>query len=265
MMVSVLMGVYNAADTVERAMNSLLRQTFSPLEILVCDDASTDGSLGVLRALQERHPDKIRLLQNAENQGLGATLNTCFAHATGDYIARMDADDVSLPMRIQQQADFLESHPAFAMVGCNAEKFDEQGIYGELRYPKAPQPRDFLWNNPFLHPSMLIRAAVLRELGGYDPRNWCKRCEDYELWMRLYAAGYRGYNLPDILFQYYEGQENLIKRKYRYRITEARVRFRGFRDNKMLLRGLPYVVKPLLVGLLPGKMLREMKKKRKLA
>ncbi len=245
------MGVYNGADTVERAIASIFQQTFQDFECIVCDDGSTDGSGAVLCACREKYGQRLMLLENERNIGLAPTLNRCLAAAKGEYIARMDADDISAPERLERQLRFLAEHPDVSFAGCCAKKFDEAGVYGEFCYPACPSVKDLRWNACFIHPTVLIRRAVLDAVQGYDERDSRVRCEDYDLWLRLYAMGCRGANLQEKLFFYYEGSGNLCKRKYRYRINEAVVRAAGFRANKMLLRSLPYVVKPLIVGLLP--------------
>ena len=259
MVISVLMGVYNGADTVERAIASIFQQTFQDFECIVCNDGSTDGSAAVLRACKQKYGQRLVLLENERNIGLAPTLNRCFAAAKGAYIARMDADDISAPERLERQLRFLAGHHNVSLVGCCAEKFDETGVYGEFCYPARPSVKDLRWNACFIHPTVLIRREALNAVQGYDERDSRVRCEDYDLWLRLYAAGYHGANLQEKLFFYYEGSGNLCKRKYRYRINEAVVRAAGFRANKMLLRSWPYVVKPLIVGLLPGQLLKKLR------
>ncbi|WP_040658598.1 glycosyltransferase family 2 protein [Oscillibacter ruminantium] len=260
MKVSVLMGVYNGADTVERAISSIFQQTFQDFECIVCDDGSTDDSSAVLCACQQKYGPRLVLLENEHNRGLAPTLNRCLAAATGAYIARMDADDVSAPERLERQVAFLQTHEDVSFVGCCAEKFDETGVYGEFCYPAFPSVKDLRWNACFIHPTVLFRREALEAARGYDEGESRVRCEDYDLWLRLYAMGHHGANLQEKLFFYYEGSGNLCKRKYRYRVNEAVVRAAGFRANKMLLRSLPYVVKPLLVGLLPVKLRNRLQK-----
>lgn len=260
MMISVLMGVYNGADTVRAAIDSVFHQTFQDFELIVCDDGSTDNSLAVLELCQEQYGARLIILKNLKNIGLAPTLNHCFTAATGDYIARMDADDCCAPQRFEKQIDFLQSHSEIGFVGCCAHKFDETDVYDQFCYPAYPNLKNLQWNACFIHPTVIFRREVLEAAGGYDEGNRCVRCEDYDLWLRLYAMGYKGANLQEKLFYYYEGSQNLSRRKYRYRLNEAIVRWHGFQKNKILLTSLPYVVKPLLVGLLPARQLQRMKR-----
>ena len=165
----------------------------------------------------------------------------------------MDDDDVSKPDRFQKQLDFLETHSQYQWVGSLAELVDSHGVWGIESVPETPQGRDFLWNSPYIHPSVLFRAGVLLEHGGYDPSHSVLQCEDYELFMRLHSRGNQGYNLQEPLLQYREGRDSYRKRTYRRRIREMKVRYRGFQDLGILRPGtFFYVMKPLLVGAVPA-------------
>ncbi|HEX3018062.1 MAG TPA: glycosyltransferase [Caproicibacter sp.] len=261
--VSILMGVYNDADTVDTAIASIFNQTYQNLELIVCDDGSTDGSSAVLEACQRKYGERLVLLSNKTNCGLAVTLNRCFSVAKGLYIGRMDADDRSSPERIGRQVEFLQAHNEISFVGCCAYKFDGDGVYDTVIYPPYPNKRDLLWGSCFLHPTVMMRRSALETVHGYCEQKSCLRCEDYDLWLRFYSMGFRGANLQEKLFYYYEGSKNLAKRKYRYRVTETIVRVKGFYANHMLVRGLPYVIKPLAVGLLPAKLLLALKNRNK--
>lgn len=257
--ISVIMGVYNSQNTIADSIESILNQTYTNFELIICDDGSTDKTYDILLKYKELYDNKIILLKNKTNLGLSKTLNKCLGLVSGDYVARMDSDDISKSNRFEKQIEFLNKNPKFSMVGSNATKFDEKGVYGNIIYPESPRIKDFLFNNPFIHPTMLIRYDVLKELNGYNESLYCTRCEDYDLWFRMYSKGYIGFNLQEFLLNYYEGTQNLKKRKYRYRLCEAYVRFLGFKNNKILLKGLPFVIKPLIVGLFPLKIIRKLK------
>ena len=251
-LISVIMGVYNCKDLfkLEKCVQSILNQTWKDWEFIICDDGSTDDTRLMLEELKERD-SRIRILHYDTNQGLGYALNYCIRESRGKYIARQDDDDVSAPDRLEKQIHFLEEHPEYAFVGSVAKIYDDRGDWGEYLLPEQPTKHDFLWNNPFLHPSLMFRSEVL-ENTMYDPSRKFLRCEDYELFMRLYAMGYRGYNMQENLYRYFIHLDpNKKYRKMRFRIIEARVRFRGFRMLGMGLIGIPYVFKPILIGLIP--------------
>ena len=259
--VSVIMSVYNPGDfsQVRLAVESILDQTLEDLEFLIYDDGSDQGTGKLLRELAGKD-DRIRLLGGGENKGIAAGLNACIRQSRGEYIARMDADDISLPRRLERQAEFLSSHPEYGFVGCCAGLLEGSRIRGHRSMPEAPKSRDFLPYSPYIHPSVMFRRPALTEAGGYSESRHTLRCEDYDLFMRLHVLGCYGYNLQEELFLYREDTAAYQRRKFRYRLDELRLRRKGF--PALGLRGplvLAAVFRPLLAGLLPKKLLKWMK------
>lgn len=254
---SIIMGVYNEKNTsqVKKAINSILNQTWNDFEFIICDDGS-DKSFSDWLCSYCKKDKRIRFIRNKQNAGLAVTLNHCLKIASGDYIARMDADDISVPERFEKQIYFLEKNTEYAMVGSNAQLIDEENIWGRRVMPEKPEKKDFLKNSPFIHPSMIFRTEALRQLHGYSNQNYALRTEDYELFMRAYSMGMRGYNLQECLVLYREDKNAYKKRKYRYRICEYHVRKKGFQSLGIYKGNFRYVVKPLIVGLIPKRILR---------
>lgn len=259
-MISVIMGIYNSPnkEQVELSINSILNQTYTNFEFIICDDGSTDDTYMFLQEFASKDK-RIVLLHNDKNNGLAFTLNTCLKKAKGKYIARMDADDIALPDRFAIEYDFLELNPQYAMVGCNINYIDDGGIWGYRMLPEKVKKEDFLFSSPFVHPSIMIRTEVLKRLDGYRVESVTLRQEDYDLWMRLYAAGYEGYNIQQVLLNFREDKYSYGRRKYRYRLDEAYVRYRGFRSLGLLYKGFLYVLKPVLVGLIPNVVLKKIR------
>ena len=125
--VSIIMGIYNCAPTLPEAVDSILAQTFTDWQLVLCDDGSLDDTYAVAARYQAAYPEKVVLLQNERNMGLNHTLNRCLAAATGEYVARMDGDDISLPTRLEKEAAFLDAHPEYAIVSTPMIFFDENG------------------------------------------------------------------------------------------------------------------------------------------
>lgn len=261
--ISVIMPVYNMADDplLDQAVNSILHQTFQDWELILCDDGSTDDTLHHLYRFAVAD-QRIHILKNPVNRGAGYARNACLRTAAGMYIALMDADDFSDSKRLEKQADFLESHPEYAFVGCNVWLRDRQGVWGRRRMEERPDSESFLDTLPFVHPSVMIRAEAVHALGGYSQMRIARRAEDYEFFMRLYAAGYRGYNMQQELLGYLEEPDSYRRRKYKSRIAECAVRLQGFRRLGILKGHSRYVLKPLAVGLLPARLLYLQHKRR---
>lgn len=249
--ISVIMPVYNSEKTVGASIDSILNQTFQDFEIIICDDASTDESYEVIKQYEEKHPKTIKILKNVDNLKSSATSNKCIDVAKGDYIARMDADDISLPNRLEKQMRFLEERPEYDFVGCSIQVFDDNAVWGMRSFPEYPAKKELLWNLPFCHATTMFRADALRKVGCYRVEKITRRCEDMDLFLRMYAAGMKGYNIQEVLFKVYEGRGAYRRRKYRFRFDEVKVRYHGFKALGLMPKAIPYVIKPLIVGLLP--------------
>ena len=188
----------------------------------------------------------------------------CLKEAQGTYIARQDDDDISLKDRLKKQVDFLDKHPEYAIVGTLADVFDDSGKWGEYNVEEKPTKTSFYWNSPFMHPNIMMRKEALDNCQGYRISKETRRCEDLDLFMRMYAKGYKGYNIQEKLYEY--RIVNDPKKKYRpmkYRIDEAVVRFKGYKALHILnIKGMFYVFKPIIIGLIPQKILYYIKQKR---
>ena len=255
--ISVLMGVYNQKDhkAIEQAIDSILNQTVQNFEILIYDDGSCEEEAIFLKKL-EKKDSRIRLFRGRINRGLAYALNQCLKIAKGTYIARMDADDICAPERLQIQKEFLDTHLEYAFVGVGTRLFDEQGVWGIRFMPKYPNTKDFLKYSPYIHPSVMFRKSVLEQVGGYQVSKDTLRCEDYELFMRLYCNGMYGYNIQQPLFFYRENRDWYDKRKFKQRIAEMKIRYQGFQKMGILSwKTLIYVVKPIGMMVIP-KMIR---------
>lgn len=259
--VDVIMAAYNEEMRVSISIESILTQTYTDWRLLICDDGSKDRTFEIISEYALMYPGKIIALKNNINKGLTYTLNKLISMSNAKYVARMDADDKSRPDRLLKQVSFLDANMEYAMVGTAVEKYDENGFFARTIYPEKPDKKSFLWNSPFAHPTIMIRKDVIKDLNGYKDESRTLRCEDYDLWMRLYAKGYKGYNLQEPLFEYYEGRYSYNKRKFKYRISEMRTRYYGFKKMNLLPGGLIYVIKPLIIGIIPNQFIAYIKKR----
>ena len=187
--VSVLIPVHDGGAFFRAAVESVLAQTFRDFECLILDDGSTDGSGKIADELARRDP-RVRVIRR-ENRGLVATLNELADAARGEFLARMDADDVCLPQRLARQLEFLLWHPAAVCVGCAYWMIDESDRrIAQIRVPAddaAIQRSALRGHAPISHPSAMIRASALRRAGGYRAAFY--PAEDLDLWLRLGELG----------------------------------------------------------------------------
>lgn len=237
------MGVYNCADTVAVAIDSILAQTFIDWEFIICDDGSTDQTLKQVQNYSLKYPDKFWVIQNRKKCGLNYTLNQCLEYARGEYIARMDGDDLSLPERLEKEVTFLDSHPEYAIVSTSMIFFDDKGDWGSNRVIERPQIKDFVNHAPFhCHAPCMIRKEAYLAVGGYTVDKRLLRFEDCNLWYKLYAAGYRGYNLQEPLYKMRDDRNAFRRRTPSARMRGVYVQWVGFRLIKMPLRYYPYLM-----------------------
>ncbi len=194
--ISVILPVYNADKYVAEAIESMLVQTFSDFELLLIDDGSTDDSLGVLQHYAVR--DNRIVLISRENRGLVASLNEGIALARGKWLARMDADDIALPRRFERQIAWLNQTHA-DICGSWVQTFGAKSIM--WRYPVSHEACEMqlLFDVPVAHPVVLAHTNVFRSLG-YDSR--FAQVEDYDIWQRAWAAGFKFANINEALLRY---------------------------------------------------------------
>jgi glycosyltransferase involved in cell wall biosynthesis len=197
--VSVLMPVYNTAPFLREAIDSLLAQTLGDFELIVIDDASTDGSWEIMRA-RAAADSRIILLRNESNLRQASSLNRALAVMSGHYFIRQDSDDLSLPNRLADLAGFLDEHPQTVIAGSAIGLMDEDGkLCGRARYPLSNQGIQALavLRTPFTGASVMMRGSVLRDNRlAFDPA--MIHGEDYDLCSRFLALG-QGANLPQVL------------------------------------------------------------------
>lgn len=200
--ISVLLPVYNGAPYLTASIDSILSQTWQDFELIIINDGSRDESAAIIGSYVD---PRIRYFEQ-NNIGLAATLNRGIELARGQFVARQDQDDISLPQRFDRQVEYLTLHPACGMVGTWADIWREGTTTGRtLRHPaeNALLQLELLFDNPFVHSSVMIRKTLLLETGGYavDPR-W-QPPEDFELWSRM-ACHSELANIPEPLLIYRE-------------------------------------------------------------
>ncbi len=248
--VSIVMAAYNAAEYLAAAIDSILAQTFTDFECLIIEDGSTDSTLDMLRQYAARD-ERIKLIIHQKNQGLIASLNDGFRAAKGEYIARMDADDILFPERLQEQYEYMETHSDTVVLGTQAVFMDDDGsIYGietfllhdeELRVEMA------LKGGQFRHGAMMIRASVVRGHDLYYDDS-AVYYEDYEYWTRLMRYG-RGENLPEVLYYYRKSNTSITATRRPQMVAgTALVRSREYELLKLPAFGVGGFVRTLRVA-----------------
>ena len=255
MKISVVMAAFNAEKYLREAMDSILAQTYGDLELIVLDDKSTDGSLQILKEYAAADP-RVVVLENEQNMGLTKSLNKGLAVAKGEYIARMDADDISVPDRFAKQVAFLDSHPDYSFVSCIGRYIDEEGREEQLRlFPETHEEICAMMPkvDAVMHPGVMFRREDIARIG-----NYCEDfrvVQDYDLWFRGMAAGYKFYNIQEPLVLFRRNDSYNTRKSKAYRLVDYRVRKKGYKLNKIPLHKRVYLIVPLALAYIPPKVM----------
>jgi glycosyltransferase involved in cell wall biosynthesis len=198
--ISVVMSVYNGAKYLDYALYSIVNQTYKNFEFIIIDDGSTDETWNILNRCGDV---RLRLFRKNKNEGLVSGLNRGIAEARGEYIARMDADDIALPKRFETQVNFLDHNDKVVALGTRAIQINHEGriINDIVNITDPKRVRLYLERglNPMIHSSVMMRKKIVNEAGGY--RDAFKHAEDYDLWLRMLELG-DICNLRDRLMMY---------------------------------------------------------------
>lgn len=245
--VTLLMPCYNAEETLAECLDSIQCQTFASFELLAVDDGSQDGSTRIILDRQSRDA-RIRLLSPGR-VGLVRALNLGLAAARTPLVARMDADDIMAPERLEKQWDFLHAHPDIALVGCQVRLFPEAYIRDGFREYVRWQNRcltpedmadEIYWESPLAHPSVMFRKAVVEAVGGYREGDFP---EDYELWLRMNQAGLRLAKVAEVLLAWRDHATRLTRTDPRYaRLAFDILRARFLAQDPRLASDRPLVI-----------------------
>lgn len=224
--VTVLMPVYNGEQYLSEAIESILNQTFTDFEFLIINDGSTDRSVDIIESYDD---PRIQLVHNGKNLKLITTLNRGIDLARGEYIARMDSDDISLPDRLAKQVEFLDTNPLCAVVAVKITQIDASGrLLGDWKGDRGAVTAEGIRKhlpvvNCIAHPGVMMRKSIVSRYR-YDPSQ--RHAEDYDLWLRLCSDGYRIEKIGEPLLKYrvHGMQVTSINSQVGYGIADIRVK-----------------------------------------
>jgi glycosyltransferase involved in cell wall biosynthesis len=217
--ISVLLPVHNGECYIAEAVESILHQTYRDFELIVIDDGSVDLTAKIIRSFRDK---RILHIKHERKLGIVASLNEGLELAKGEYIARMDADDISLPRRFELQLDYLREDPTVGVLGCRVIEINSSGnVLREIHSPLLDSQIRWLmcFENPMRHPTVLTYSQLLRDLGGY--RNF-RASEDYDLWQRM-SEKTRLANLGNFLLLYRLHGSNASQAPNRLKVSERRM------------------------------------------
>lgn len=198
-LISVIMPVYNGMPYLEQAIESILKQSYKNLELIIVDDKSTDDSVLFAKKIKDT---RVRIIRNLKNIGIANSLNIAIDSSRGDYIARMDADDISMPKRLEKQLKFLQKNKSISICGSFVYLINDKGeIIGTKKYPEKNKDLKKALNfySPIIHPTFFGKSTFFKKLSGYNPD--FEYAEDYELLVRS-REKYKMANVPQYLLKW---------------------------------------------------------------
>ena len=229
-LISVIMSVHNEKEYVSDAINSILAQTYQNFELIIIDDYSDNETADICNVFYKNWPTKIRLFRNEHNIGLTKSLNIGLKHAKGDFIARMDADDISLNNRFETQINYLIDNSDIDLVGSFYDEIDKNGktIRENVKFETEPSIINWrlFFENPIPHPPIMLKKEILNNMGGYNEK--IKFSQDYDLFCRLSAFA-KMTNLPKVLYKWrvhdksISKKSNLAQRKIAVEISKNHI------------------------------------------
>jgi len=214
--ISVIMSVYNGQKYLKHSIESILNQTFKDFEFIIINDYSIDNTQKIIESYKDQ---RIILINNRKNLGLPKSLNIGLNKSSGKYIARMDADDISLPHRLEAQYNFLEKNKQIGLIGGQVEKIDSSN--NSIGYKKSrPQDLDIIkfWiitKNPLVHPTIFFRKEILKIIGPYNET--FIYAQDFELYSRIIKK-YKITNLPEVLIKFRYHNESITRTSLKRKI-----------------------------------------------
>lgn len=260
-LVSIIMPVYNAEQYLDKAINSILNQTYPNIELFIVDDCSTDKSFTIAKKYKKKYPNKIHLIQpkkNINKEG-DAGFNLAMNYAKGSYIARMDADDIAEKNRIKKQVSFLEKHKDIFLVGGQALVIDKEGR--EMGMKAVPTDHESIYNmffqvHPIIHPTVMFRNEKPRQPFYFEK---FEDSNDYYTFFTLLMQGKKLANLPDILLKYrIHGLNSTVRRMKQKLITTIHVRqemMKKYGYKPSIKEYIPYLVQLFVAMIIPNKFL----------
>jgi len=247
--ISVILATYNNEAYIKGSIESVLNQTYQNFELIIIDDASNDLTSEIISKIKNK---KIKYIRNKKNLGLVKCLNKGLEIAKGEFIARIDGDDVAVRNRFKKQLDFLKARKDIKAVGTFAQEIDEQGNKGKIiKFPKnSREIRKVIPQYiPFLHPTLMFRRSVFEEIGNYDER--FKYAQDHDLMLRI-TGKFKTANIPQVLLLYRKHAKSISFERMSEQLKLAFfARLKALKNGDIKFWQSIYLIKPAVSLLIP--------------
>jgi len=253
---SVLISVYQKDNHVhfDKAIESIVDQSLPPDEIvLVKDGPLTETLEEVIKKWNQQFPGFFKIISLDHNLGLGAALKVGLDACTNELVARMDADDISMPERLETQINHFNMHPEISILGSSAIDIDEKG--NQKGYRKVPFKHEEIrkvlpWANPIIHASVMFRRDKILKVGSYSER--LQNLQDYDLWFRCMASNLCFANLEKPLILYRMGSNYHKRKSWKYRLVDSKVRWNSYKNLNIKFYNRIAIFVPIMLGLVPS-------------
>ena len=249
--ISVIMSAYNADKYLGECVESVLSQTFIDFEFIIVNDYSTDKTSEILNFYSDKD-SRVKIINNVKNIGLTKSLNKAFKESRGEYVARMDADDICILERFQKQVDFLESNKDYVLVGSWMIIINEEGEeidHWDSEVDNEKIKIKLIRYNPLFHPSIMMRSNSLNKVEGYND-DW-RYAQDYELYFRLSRLG-KFSNLPEYLLKYRFSKKSITASKNTSQaLCALRAQWSGIMSGEYSFLNIIFLARPILSIILP--------------
>ncbi|MBO6242187.1 MAG: glycosyltransferase [Butyrivibrio sp.] len=247
-LVSIIVACYNGAKYIDQCMESLVNQTYQNIEIIICDDCSTDSSKEKIQQWVDKD-SRVRGIFLSSNRYAAAARNECIKLASGKYIAVQDVDDISELNRIEILHGKFMQDGRISIVSSSMKVFYNQlGDSNQIMQRKKRKPTKWTFLNgiPFFHPATMFTAECIRAVGGYAEGENTRRIEDYDLFARLYADGYKGINIDEPLYYYRQDKDCISRRSLKSRVQGISVMHKDFKLLKVYPLGYMFLFRPII-------------------
>jgi len=262
MIISIIVSIYNSDKTLSTMIDSVLNQTYKEFELILINDGSTDNSLDIIKEFAKK--DIRIVIIDKKNSGLTKSLNIGLKKANGKYIARIDADDIWYPTKLEKQVEFLEQNQDYTLIGTAYNEIDDNGkiIYKKQRIPLLITDEEIRENivkfNPFFHSSVMFRKKVLETIGFYNEE--FKYTQDYEYWVRIMSK-YKVTNIDEVLAsRRYSDDMISIKKEKEQRMYAIKAKLLAIKLLKKSILEYKYLVNDILVFMLPQEIVNAIRK-----
>ncbi|MFW5804566.1 MAG: glycosyltransferase family 2 protein [bacterium] len=246
-LVTIIMSVYNSEKHLKNAIDSILNQSYQNFEFIIIDDNSTDDTWDILINYNKKDP-RVKIYKNTVNKGLPENLNNAIKISEGDYIARMDGDDISDRKRIERQVEYLEHNPDISMVGSFSWLINEEGEnIGQKRVHLTTNFKKLLRRIDVIHASVMFRGDFFKKYGFYDP--YFKKAQDMDLWLRATEKGATIATIPEYLY-YIRSDRKLISRRklgQKFRIEIKKKYLSGLKYYKSIIPNVVVIYTPCFI------------------